>query len=199
MRSLDRALDDPELAYVLAGTPEFDAYVADLRFAQDYAKANRARMMDAALADLFACAGRGAETDRIDCHHNYAVLERHAGEELWITRKGAIRARAGDRGIVPGSMGSSSFIVRGLGEPRSYMSSAHGAGRAMSRRQARKRFSEDDLLAAMGARTWLRRSAGKLIDEIPGSYKDVATVMEDQRDLVEVVHTLRGVLNYKGL
>lgn len=198
MRQLDIALEDPELAYVLAGTREFDAYVTDLRFAQDYAKANRARMMDMALADLFAEVGHGAETNRVDCHHNYAVVERHFGQDLWVTRKGAIRAQAGDLGIVPGSMGAATYIVRGLGEAQSYASSAHGAGRAMSRRQARRRFTEDDLLAAMGNRTWLRRKAKRLIDEIPGSYKDVATVMADQRDLVEPLHTLRVVLNYKG-
>ncbi|MGH8884184.1 MAG: RtcB family protein [Egibacteraceae bacterium] len=198
MRQLDVALEDPELAYVLAGTPEFDAYVADLRFAQGYAKANRAQMMAAALADLIAEVGRGRQTRRIDCHHNYAVVEHHFGEDVWVTRKGAIRARAGDLGIVPGSMGTTTYIVQGLGETQSYASCAHGAGRAMSRRQARQRFTEDDLLAAMGDRTWLRHSAKRLLDEIPGSYKDVTTVMADQRDLVEPLHTLHGVLSYKG-
>ncbi|MGH8902165.1 MAG: RtcB family protein [Egibacteraceae bacterium] len=199
MRQLDIALEDPELAYVLAGTPEFDAYVADLRFAQGYAKANRARMMDAALADLLTEVGHGRQTRRIDCHHNYAVIERHFGEDLWVTRKGAIRARAGDLGIVPGSMGTATYIVRGLGEAQSYASCAHGAGRVMSRRQARRRFTEDDLLTAMGDRAWLRGSAKRLIDEIPGSYKNVITVMADQRDLVEPLHTLYGILNYKGV
>lgn len=198
MRQLDVVPEDPELAYVLAGTPEFDAYVADLRFAQSYAKANRAWMTDAALASLIAEVGRGRQTRRIDCHHNYAVIERHSGEDVWVTRKGAIRARAGDLGIVPGSMGTTTYIVRGLGEVQSYASCAHGAGRAMSRRQARRRFTEDDLLVAMGDRTWLRHSAKRLLDEIPGSYKDVTTVMADQRDLVEPLHTLHGVLNYKG-
>lgn len=115
-----------------------------------------------------------------------------------MTRKGAIRARAGDHGIVPGSLGAATHIVRGLGEARSYTSCAHGAGRAMSRRQARRRFTEDNLLAAMGDRTWLRHSAKRLVDEIPGSYKDIATVMADQRDFAEPLHTLHAVLNYKG-
>jgi tRNA-splicing ligase RtcB len=199
MRRLDVALEDPDLAYVLAGTPEFDAYVADLLFAQDYAFANRARMMDAALADLLAEVGRGAATQRINCHHNYAAVERHGGEDVWVTRKGAIRAAQGDRGIVPGSMGTATFIVRGRGNPASFNSCAHGAGRAMSRRQAKRRFTEDDLHAAMKGRVWLSRSARALVDEIPASYKDIDTVMADQRDLVDVEHTLRGVLNYKGV
>jgi tRNA-splicing ligase RtcB (3'-phosphate/5'-hydroxy nucleic acid ligase) len=199
MKRLGVTLEDPELAYVVQGTPEFDAYITDVLFAQDYAAANRARMMDAVLRELFTESGRGRQTQRINCHHNYTVRERHGGEEVWVTRKGAIRAGAGELGIVPGSMGAPTFIVRGLGNPASYESCAHGAGRRRSRRAARREFTAADLEQAMAGKTWLRRSAAKLVDEIPGAYKDIHTVMADQRDLVEVVHELHQVLNYKGL
>jgi tRNA-splicing ligase RtcB (3'-phosphate/5'-hydroxy nucleic acid ligase) len=135
----------------------------------------------------------------INNHHNYARLERHGGGDLWITRKGAISARAGELGVVPGSMATGSFIVRGLGNPDSYLSASHGAGRAMSRGEARRRFTVDDMERAMEGRTWLRTKARELIDEIPGAYKDLDQVMADQTDLVEVVHRLETVVNYKGV
>jgi RNA-splicing ligase RtcB len=203
MRRWAEDLPDPDLAYVVQGTPEFDAYLRDLLWAQDYAAGNRARMIALALGVLARrCAPdrrpEDIEAQRINCHHNYAAKEAHYDRELWITRKGAIRAREGDLGIIPGSMGARSYIVRGKGEPRSYTSCAHGAGRAMSRREARRRFSAEDLAAAMGERTWLRDRGAALVDEIPASYKDIDQVMEDQQDLVEVLHTLRQVVNYKG-
>jgi tRNA-splicing ligase RtcB (3'-phosphate/5'-hydroxy nucleic acid ligase) len=201
-RAANLALEDPDLAYFLQGTPEFDAYVADVLWAQAYAAGNRQRMVEVGL-DLLADVtghpdGPAVTTQVINCHHNYTALEEHFGTELWVTRKGAILARDGDLGIIPGSMGARSYIVRGKGNPQSYMSCSHGAGRAMSRRAARKRFTENDLATAMGDRTWLRKQGRKLVDEIPQAYKDIDTVMADQRDLVDVVHTLTQVLNYKG-
>jgi RNA-splicing ligase RtcB len=191
-------LEDRDLAYFAQDTPEFDAYVADMLWAQDYAHANREQMMDVLLAELFAFVGHGAEVERINCHHNYSARESHDGRELWITRKGAIRARKDDRGVIPGSMGNDIHIVRGLGNPASYESSAHGAGRRQSRRQAKKNFTVAQLERLMEGKAWNRDRAGALLDEIPGAYKDLAQVMADQADLVEIEHSLREVLNYKG-
>ncbi|HEY7282163.1 MAG TPA: RtcB family protein, partial [Actinomycetota bacterium] len=170
-------LEDPDLAYFLEGTPAFEEYIAAMLWSQSYALANRAAMMDAAVAELLSLARGGREVDRINSHHNFAVRERHVGRDLWITRKGAVRARAGDRGVIPGSMGAKTFIVRGLGNPRSYDSCAHGAGRRMSRTAARKQITTDDLSAAMGGRVWLRGSAARLVDEAPAAYKDIDQVM----------------------
>jgi RNA-splicing ligase RtcB len=201
-RAAGLTLEDPDLAYFLQGTPEFDAYIADVHWAQAYAAGNRQRMVEVGLELLATHTenpdGPAITTTVINCHHNYTALEEHFGTQLWVTRKGAILARDGDLGIIPGSMGTGSYIVRGKGNPESYMSCSHGAGRAMSRRAARKQFSEADLAEAMGNRTWLHRQGSKLVDEIPAAYKDIDTVMADQRDLVEVVHTLTQVLNYKG-
>lgn len=194
-------LPDPDLAYLVQDTPEFDAYIRDLLWAQAYAFGSRQRMMDVAVASVAHATGRDEVevTRAINNHHNYARREHHRGEDLWITRKGAISAREGELGVIPGSMGTGSFIVRGLGNPASYTSASHGAGRAMSRAQARKRFSPADLEAAMEGRTWLVKDAADLVDEIPGAYKDLAQVMADQTDLVEVVHRLTTVVNYKGV
>lgn len=191
-------LEDRDLAYFTEGTREFDEYVSDMLWAQDYALANREQMMDVLLAELFSFVGRGAEVRRINCHHNYSARERHGGRELWITRKGAIRARKEDRGVIPGSMGNDIHIVRGLGNLASYESSAHGAGRRHSRRQAKKRFTVEQLREQMEGKAWNRNRATALLDEIPGAYKDLAQVMADQTDLVETEHSLREVLNYKG-
>jgi tRNA-splicing ligase RtcB (3'-phosphate/5'-hydroxy nucleic acid ligase) len=191
-------LEDRDLAYFSEGTDEFDAYVADMLWAQDYAHANREQMMDVLLDELFAFSGNGAEVDRINCHHNYSARESHDGRELWITRKGAIRARTDDRGVVPGSMGTDIHIVRGLGNHASYESCAHGAGRRHSRRQAKKRFTVEQLRAQMKGTAWNQDRAGALIDEIPDAYKDLAQVMADQADLVAPEHTMREILNYKG-
>ena len=198
-------LPDRALAWLTEGTAEFDAYIRDLTWAQAYAAANREAMIAIALTELAAQMKRGADSDpwelvraSINNHHNYAAKERHFGHDVWVTRKGAIRARTGELGVIPGSMGTGSFIVRGLGQPDSYMSAAHGAGRAMSRSEAKRRYTAADLERAMEGRTWLRAKAKSLIDEIPGSYKDLDTVMADQHDLVEVVHRLTTLVNYKG-
>jgi tRNA-splicing ligase RtcB (3'-phosphate/5'-hydroxy nucleic acid ligase) len=134
--------------------------------------------------------------EAVNCHHNYVEREHHYGKDVWVTRKGAIRAREGDLGIIPGSMGARSYIVRGKGEPESFESCAHGAGRRMSRTQAAKTFTQRDL-AEQTAGVLCRKDRG-VIDEIPGAYKDIDEVMENQRDLVEVVHTLKQVLCVKG-
>jgi RNA-splicing ligase RtcB len=191
-------LEDRDLAYFREGTAAFDDYIADMLWAQDYALANRERMMDVLLELLFAAAGSGAEARRINCHHNYSARERHDDRELWITRKGAIRARADDEGVIPGSMATGTYVVRGRGNPASYDSSAHGAGRRHSRRQAKKRFTVEQLETHMAGKAWNRERARALLDEIPDAYKDVESVMEDQRDLVEVEHVLHQILNYKG-
>ncbi|HYA44342.1 MAG TPA: RtcB family protein, partial [Acidimicrobiales bacterium] len=191
-------LEDLDLAYFVQGTPEFDAYIADMLWAQGYARANRAEMTDNALREVLGFLGFGRETRRINCHHNFAQREIHAGRRLWVTRKGAIRARRGDLGVIPGSMGTSSFIVVGKGNAASWMSCSHGAGRRYSRTQARRLFTGADLAAQMAGKVWLSGRAGALVDEIPSAYKDIDRVMADQADLVEIAHTLRQVLNYKG-
>jgi tRNA-splicing ligase RtcB (3'-phosphate/5'-hydroxy nucleic acid ligase) len=191
-------LEDPDLAYFTQGTPEFTAYMADLLWAQEYAFGNRERMANVAADRLFAVVGRGQVEQVINAHHNYTARERHQGRDLWITRKGAIRACHGDLGIIPGSMGTATYIVRGLGSEDSWTSCSHGAGRRMSRTKARKSFTVADLERLMAGKTWRTRVAAKLIDEIPGADKDIETVMHDQRDLVEPIHTLRQILNYKG-
>jgi tRNA-splicing ligase RtcB len=192
------SLEDPDLAWFTQGTPEFAAYIADMLWAQDYARANRNQMMDAALAEVFSFLGFGAETSRANCHHNFTERETHGGRELWITRKGAIRAGEGDLGIIPGSMGTRSYIVAGKGNPASWRSCAHGAGRRHSRTQAKKLWTAADLTAQMKGKVWLAGRAAALVDEIPSAYKDIDQVMADQADLVEVLHTLHQVLNYKG-
>ncbi len=197
-RRLEIGLEDPDLAYFLEGSDEFDHYVADLLWAQDYAARNRELMLDALLAVVFAEVGKGRKREVVNCHHNYSALEVHDGRELWVTRKGAIRAGVGELGIIPGSMGTSSYIVEGLGNPGSYESCSHGAGRRMSRTQARKRLSPESLAEAMGDRTWLADRAGSLVDEHPEAYKDIGQVMRDQADLVAVRAELRQVVNYKG-
>jgi RNA-splicing ligase RtcB len=191
-------LEDRDLSYFSEGTREFQQYVGDMLWAQDYARANRERMMDVLLGEFFSFVGTGSEVRRINCHHNYSARERHNGRELWITRKGAIRAGREDRGVIPGSMGNDIYIVRGLGNSASYQSCAHGAGRRHSRRQAKKRFTVSELREQMKGTAWNLDRAGALLDEIPGAYKDLEHVMADQADLVEAERTLREVLNYKG-
>ncbi len=196
---LQRALEDRDLAYFLQGDEQFERYVDHMLWAQRYAFANRELMMDALLAAVSRAVGRRpAEAERINCHHNYAAREVHDGREQWITRKGAIRARAGDRGVIPGSMGSDSYVVTGLGNPDSYTSAAHGAGRRMSRKRAKRDLSIDDFREAMAGRTWQHGRAERLVDESPMAYKDIATVMADQADLVRIDHVLGAIMNYKG-
>jgi len=193
-------LPDPDLAYVVEGTPEFAEYIRDLMWAQEYALANREQMMDVVLIEVQAAAGGAVcrERRRINCHHNYTAKEHHQGRNLWITRKGAIRARRGDYGVIPGSMGTNSYIVKGLGNPAAYESSAHGAGRAMSRTKAKKRFDAEGLAALMEGKTWLDQRAEALVDEDPRAYKDIHRVMAQQADLVEIEVELTQILNYKG-
>ena len=191
-------LEDPDLAYLVEGTPEFDAYISDMLWAQRYAMANREAMMDAALRELFAFVGHGNEALRINCHHNYTEKEHHHGKDVWLTRKGAIRAGSGDYGVIPGSMGTRSYIVSGLGNPASYTSCSHGAGRRLSRSAARKTLTVESLKEQMGSRAWDADKAEELLDEHPSSYKDIDQVMHDQSDLAKIEHTLRQVLNYKG-
>jgi tRNA-splicing ligase RtcB len=197
-KDLQLRLEDPDLAYFLEGTPDFEAYIADMLWAQDYARANRDAMMDSALREVFGFLGLGRETRRINCHHNFTQREVHDGQELWITRKGAIKADVGDLGVIPGSMGTRSYIVAGKGNAASWTSCSHGAGRRHSRTQAKKLFTTADLTEAMAGKVWLASRAASLVDEIPSAYKDIDQVMADQADLVEVRHTLHQVLNYKG-
>lgn len=195
---LTERLEDRDLMWLTEGTPEFSAYVDDMLWAQDYARANRDQMMTAALAAFWEFIGHGRETFRVNCHHNFCQQEQHAGRNVWITRKGAIRADAGRFGVIPGSMGTRSYIVRGLGNPDSWDSCSHGAGRRHSRAAAKRMFTVDDLAAQMGGKTWQADKAEALLDEIPSAYKNIDQVMADQADLVEVMHTLRQILNYKG-
>ena len=191
-------LEDQNLAWLTEGRPEFDAYVADMDWAQTYAWANREQMMDSALSALRRVVRRAFEVERINCHHNYAAREVHAEREVWVTRKGAIRARAGDLGVIPGSMAASSYIVKGTGNPLSYESCAHGAGRRLGRKEATRQLTAASLRDVMGERAWDTALASALVDEHPDAYKDVRQVMADQADLVEVVHELHQVLNLKG-
>jgi tRNA-splicing ligase RtcB (3'-phosphate/5'-hydroxy nucleic acid ligase) len=197
-KDLELQLEDRDLAYFVEGTPEFAAYIGDMLWAQEYARANRDQMIDDAMREVFAFVGFGRETRRIDCHHNFTQREVHDGRELWITRKGAIKAETNDLGVIPGSMGARSYIVRGKGNPQSWMSCAHGAGRRHSRSKAKKLFTTTDLAGQMGGKVWMSTRADALVDEIPAAYKDIDVVMADQADLVEVLHTLHQVLNYKG-
>ena len=167
-------------------------------WAQEYARANRDQMMDNAMREVVAFLGFGRETQRINCHHNFTQREVHDGRELWVTRKGAIRADTGDLGVIPGSMGTRSYIVAGKGNAASWPSCSHGAGRRLSRTKAKKLFTEADLAEQMAGKVWMSGRAGALVDEIPSAYKDIDQVMADQADLVEVLHTLHQVLNYKG-
>jgi tRNA-splicing ligase RtcB (3'-phosphate/5'-hydroxy nucleic acid ligase) len=197
-KDLELRLEDPDLAYFVEGTPEFEAYIDDMLWSQEYARANRDQMMDNAMREVLACIGRGRETQRINCHHNFTQREVHNGVETWITRKGAIRADVGDLGVIPGSMGTRSYIVAGKGNEASWTSCSHGAGRRYSRTRAKKLYTAADLAEQMRGKVWLSRRAEALVDEIPTAYKDIDQVMADQSDLVEVRHTLHQVLNYKG-
>ena len=184
---VDRSLPHRDLAWLDEGTPEFEAYVEGLGWAQQYASLNRDLMLHLVHKALAKNLGRevGFVGEVTNCHHNYARIEEHFGENIWVTRKGAVSARAGELGIIPGSMGAKSFIVRGKGEATSYHSCSHGAGRRMSRTQARKTFTREDL-ALETAGVECRKDEG-VIDEIPSAYKDIDAVMAAQADLVEVL------------
>jgi tRNA-splicing ligase RtcB len=192
-------LPDEDLAYLEEGAAHFDDYVEAVGWAQDFAMTNRRLMMQAVLRAVQAVPGIRpfeAETTAVNCHHNYVTRERHGGREVYLTRKGAVRAGPGDLGIIPGSMGARSYIVRGRGNLESYESCSHGAGRAMSRHEAKRRFTLADHAAAT-AGVECRKDAD-VIDETPGAYKPIDAVMAAQRDLVEIVHTLRQVVCVKG-
>ena len=197
MAHLDAHLPDRDLAYLTEGTVHFDDYVEAVGWAQDYARENRAVMLDLVLDALRRHLPPFSVTrEAVQCHHNYVERERHFGEDLWITRKGAIRAGLGDLGIIPGSMGAKSYIVRGKGNPESFHSSAHGAGRRLSRSAAAKQYSARDV-AAQTEGVVCRKDRG-VVDEIPAAYKRIEDVMANQSDLVEVVHTLKQVICVKG-
>ncbi|ALG05664.1 tRNA-splicing ligase RtcB [Kibdelosporangium phytohabitans] len=189
-------LPDRDLAVFLAKTPEMEAYRRDLYWAQDYARRNRAVMLRLVCSVLRGKFPQVAFDEPISCHHNYVAEETHFDTEVMVTRKGAIRAGRGDMGIIPGSMGTGSYIVRGLGNPDSFESASHGAGRRMSRTKAKKRFSAEDL-AAQTAGVECRKDAG-VVDEIPAAYKDIDEVIRNQSDLVEVVAKLKQVICVKG-
>lgn len=192
------SLPDDDLAYFPEDTDDFNDYVTAVHWAQDYALENRRMMMEAVIDALRSAINTSFHVteEAVSCHHNYVERENHFGRNLWVTRKGAVRARKGDLGIIPGSMGQKSYIVRGKGNLESYCSCSHGAGRTMSRAEAKRRFSLVDLVAQTEG-VECRKDAD-VIDEIPGAYKDLDLVMENQKDLVEVVHTLRAVLCVKG-
>ncbi|MCB1821545.1 MAG: RtcB family protein, partial [Candidatus Competibacteraceae bacterium] len=190
-------LPDRDLAYLPEGTEHFADYVEAVQWAQDYAMQNRQSMLDLVIAALTRHLPPFEVTSEVvNCHHNYVVKEHHYDANVWVTRKGAIRAREGDLGIVPGSMGTRSYIVRGKGNPESFCSSAHGAGRRMSRTAAEKQFTESDL-AQQTTGVICRKDRG-VVDEIPGAYKDIDEVMANQSDLTEILHTLKQVVCVKG-
>ena len=190
-------LPDKDLAYFPEGAQHFGDYVEAVGWAQDYARANRAEMLDLVVEGMRRhLPSFDVTRQAVNCHHNYVQRERHYGEDVWLTRKGAIRAGKGELGIIPGSMGARSYIVRGKGSAASFESCAHGAGRRMSRKAAQKKFSVEDLVEQTSG-VICRKDKG-VLDEIPGAYKSIDEVMANQADLVEVVHTLKQVLCVKG-
>ena len=191
------ALPDRDLAFLEEGTAEFDRYIVELRWAQRFALLNREEMMDRVAAALARFLRTEIdELERINCHHNFTEAETHFGERVWVSRKGAIMADEGRPGLIPGSMGTASYVVEGLGNPLSLDSAPHGAGRRLSRNAARRAFSRAELRAAMTGIEY--RDTDAFIDEIPQAYKPIDQVMADASDLVRVRHTLRQLVNVKG-
>lgn len=191
-------LDDPDLAYLPQGTPQFDEYISDMLWAQEYAMGNRSAMLGAVHMEVEEYLGVRVDlAEQVNCHHNFTQMEHHHGKNVWVTRKGAIQARMGTRGVIPGSMGTRSYITSGLGSEASFCSSSHGAGRRMSRSKARKTLDLAGLDKAMEGKAW-NHDAKNLIDEDPRSYKDIDEVMAAQADLTTIEHTLTQILNYKG-
>jgi tRNA-splicing ligase RtcB (3'-phosphate/5'-hydroxy nucleic acid ligase) len=192
-------LPHKDLAYLPEGDTEFWAYIRDLRWAQAFAAANRAEMVDRIVRCLAEWTGTDITAEEIiTCHHNYTEQERHFGQKVWLTRKGAINAEAGRRGLIPGSMGTRSYVVTGKGCRAAFNSAPHGAGRNFSRTEARKRFTTDQLTDAMKGIEWRSENAAAFLDEIPDAYKNVDVVMADASDLVTIDHELRQILNVKG-
>ena len=190
-------LADRDLAYLAEGTDEFDRYIADLRWAQHFALLNREEMMDRVVRQAEEFFGTAViEQERINCHHNFTEEETHFGKKVWLSRKGAISAKLGQPGLIPGSMGTVSYVVTGLGNKLALESSPHGAGRQFSRSAARRQFTHAELREAMVGIEY--RDTDAFIDEIPQAYKPIDQVMADAADLVEVRHTLRQVVNVKG-
>ena len=191
-------IPDKDLAYFPEGTDHFDDYVESVEWAQDFAFANRTVMMQNVIAAARAVlpVPFEAEVEAVNCHHNYVSRENHFGEDIFVTRKGAVRARKGDMGIIPGSMGTRSYIVRGLGNEDSFCSCSHGAGRVMSRTEAKKRISMEEHLEAV--KDVECRKDAAVLDETPAAYKPIDKVMDAQKDLVEIMHTLRQVVCVKG-
>jgi tRNA-splicing ligase RtcB len=190
-------LPDRDLAYLVEGEPEFDAYIEALRWAQRFAFLNREEMMDRVAAQTSAFLGADVERlESVNCHHNYTEQEEHFGRSVWLSRKGAISAREGQLGLIPGSMGAASYVVAGKGNPLALHSSPHGAGRNHSRTAARKLFDRADLEKRMSGIAWGHSDA--FLDEHPDAYKPIDQVMADAADLVEVRHTLHQVVNVKG-
>lgn len=205
MKSYFISLPDPDLAYLVQGTSEFKLYLADLMLAQKFALFNREEMMHRVLEQVLRHVYKDkweeffalrSTFQSVNCHHNYTSIENHGGKNVYITRKGAVSARTGEFGIIPGSMGAKSFIVKGLGNPESFCSCSHGAGRKMSRTKARATFTTEDL-EKQTAGVECRKDAD-VIDEIPGAYKDIDKVMANQADLVEPVYTLKQIICIKG-
>lgn len=190
-------LPDNDLAYLVEGTIEFDRYIAELRWAQTFALLNREEMLDRVTQQFENWVGAPiTASERVNCHHNYTEQETHFGKEVWLSRKGAIDASAGVAGLVPGSMGTRSYVVEGKGNRLSLNSSPHGAGREYSRSRARKTFTRAQLDTAMEGIEW--RHTDSFLDEIPAAYKDIDVMMEDSRDLITIRHTLRQIINVKG-
>ena len=193
-------LQDPDLAFLTEGTPTFDDYISDLYWCQDYAMQNRAEMMDRVLTELsYVVHGDDRGIERVEtvmCHHNFTARETHFGEDVWVSRKGAIEASEGQPGLIPGSMGTRSYCVRGLGEPESFRTAPHGAGRRFSRGEARRRFTMEDYDRSMQG-IEARRSP-EFLDELPEAYKDIDEVMEHSRDLVSVTAEFTQIVNVKG-
>lgn len=190
-------LPDPDLAYLVEGTPEFRRYIAELTWAQHFALLNREEMMDRVIRQLGEWVGTPVvEAERINCHHNFTKREKHFGKEVWVSRKGAIEATEGKLGLIPGSMGTASYIVEGKGFAPSLNSSPHGAGREYSRSAARRAFTHEQLREAMVGIEF--RDSPDFIDEIPQAYKPIDRVMADAEQLVTVRAVLRQIVNVKG-
>ncbi len=191
------SLPDPDLAYLVEGTAEFGAYIRDLRWAQRFAALNRQEMMDRVAVCLGEWIGQPVRrAEAVACHHNYTAREKHFGKQVWLSRKGAIDASTGIGGLIPGSMGTASYVVTGKGNRLALNSAPHGAGRAYGRRAAQRAFTRAQLDVAMDGIEW--RHTDAFLDEIPAAYKPIGQVMADAADLVEVRHTLRQIVNVKG-
>lgn len=200
MKEMFITLPDIDLAYLIEGTKEFDDYLTDLHWAQRFAMLNREEMMDRVITEIkyhvYGNSDTEIEVERINCHHNFTQIENHFGDNVWVTRKGAVEASLGKKAMIPGSMGAKSYIVEGKAHPMSFNSSPHGAGRKFSRTKAREQFTMEDFKAQMVGIE--HRESDILLDEIPSCYKDIDEVMENAKDLVEIKHTLRQIVNVKG-